>query len=97
MQPVPSFATVLAACLQVVSAFHVPLQLIAHDISPSLTRMHIELGSKLCKGSSIYIADSPDSRSHIERWSKSAKGDILIVVTPTCEKDVAVAVPLPSS
>ena len=92
MQPLLSFATFVTACFLAVHAYQIPLRLIAPDISPSLSRMRLELGSKLCKGSSIHIGDSPDSKSHTERWSKSANGDILIVVTPICEKDVAVAV-----
>ncbi|KAL8882006.1 MAG: hypothetical protein Q9198_000914 [Flavoplaca austrocitrina] len=54
--------------------------------------MRAELGSQLCEGSSVYISNNPDSRQHTERWSTAAEGEVLIVVAPTCVKDVARAV-----
>ncbi|KAI4180354.1 MAG: hypothetical protein L6R41_007284 [Letrouitia leprolyta] len=53
--------------------------------------MRAEFGSQLCKNSTLYVSDS-DSRSHTERWSTAAEGDVLIIVVPACEKDVATAV-----
>ncbi|KAL8668916.1 MAG: hypothetical protein Q9168_006469 [Polycauliona sp. 1 TL-2023] len=92
MRYLPLLATVLAIGLRPVSAIQIPLRLKAQDVSPSLSHMQAELGFQLCKGSSVYISDSPDSRIHTERWSTAAEGESLIVVTPTCGEDVARAV-----
>lgn len=54
--------------------------------------MGAELGSRLSNNSLVYISKDLDSRDHTERWSTAAEGDVLIVVVPTCEKDVATAV-----
>ncbi|KAL8951392.1 MAG: hypothetical protein Q9222_002642 [Ikaeria aurantiellina] len=51
--------------------------------------MQAELGSQLCKNSSVYISNKPGSRDHTERWSTAAEGEVLLVVVPACEKDVA--------
>lgn len=85
-------AITLAVCLHFVSAFQIPLILRPPDVSPSLTRMGAELGSRLSNNSLVYISKDLDSRDHTERWSTAAEGDVLIVVVPTCEKDVATAV-----
>lgn len=86
------FATALVSYLYLVSTFQTPLGLRAQDLSPSVSRMQAELGSELCHNSAIYISNNSDSRVHTERWSTAAEGDVLIVVVPTCEKDVASAV-----
>lgn len=92
MRSLLGFATALAVCLHYVSAFQTPLMLRPHDISPSLSRMQAELGSQLCKGSSVYLSNYLGSRDHTERWSTAAEGDVMLVVAPTCEKDVATVV-----
>ncbi|KAI4093259.1 MAG: hypothetical protein LQ339_007737 [Xanthoria mediterranea] len=94
MRSLLGFATALAVCLHYVSAFQTPLMLRPHDISPSLSRMQAELGSQLCKGSSVYLSNYLGSRDHTERWSTAAEGDVMLVVAPTCEKDVATVVKL---
>ena len=87
-----SFVTALAACFHLGSSFQIPLGLRPHEISPSLSRMHAELGSQLCEGSSIYVSSNPDARAHTERWSTAAEGDVLIVVAANCAGDVVRAV-----
>lgn len=86
------FATALISYLDLVSAFEIPLGLRIQELSPSVSRMQAELGSQLCHNSAIYTSDNSDSRFHTERWSTAAEGDVLIVVVPTCEKNVASAV-----
>ncbi|KAL8646739.1 MAG: hypothetical protein Q9226_006733 [Calogaya cf. arnoldii] len=54
--------------------------------------MQAVLGSRLSESSLVYISNNPGTRNHTERWSTAAEGELLIVVTPTSEKDVARAV-----
>ena len=69
-----------------------PSEPLRRDTTPSASRIQSELGPKLCKGSSIYFPSSPEFADLTERWSVRAEGDILVVVVPACDNDVALAV-----
>jgi hypothetical protein len=60
--------------------------------TPSNTRIQADLGPKLCKGALIYFPSSPEFGEYTKRWSTAAEGDILVVVVPSCDSDVATTV-----
>ncbi|KAL9018643.1 MAG: hypothetical protein Q9185_004054 [Variospora sp. 1 TL-2023] len=64
---------------------------------PSASKIQAELGPKLCQGAEIYFPGSPEFGEYTERWSKAAEGDILVVVLPGCQRDVATAVKFANS
>ena len=80
------------AGIRLSSAAVTPFELSARDTTPSPARIQSELGPKLCKKSSIYFPSSPEFGNYTEHWSIAAEGDILVVVVPRCDKDIAVAV-----
>ncbi|KAI4136195.1 MAG: hypothetical protein LQ341_005794, partial [Variospora aurantia] len=55
------------------------------------SKIQADLGPKLCQGAEIYFPGSPEFGEYNDRWSKAAEGDILVVVVPGCQRDVATA------
>ncbi|KAL8790938.1 MAG: hypothetical protein Q9213_000363 [Squamulea squamosa] len=74
------------------SAIPTSIELVPRQSTPSASKIQTHLGSKLCGRSSIYFPSSPEFGQYTERWSTEAEGDILVVVVPGCQKDVATAV-----
>ena len=84
------FAAALVAWFPSTSA--TPIELTVREVTPSASKIQADLGPKLCKGASIYFPSSPEFGEYTERWSTEAEGDILVVVVPGCQKDVATVV-----
>ena len=82
----------VVVAIQAAAAGRTPFGLTTRDWTPSTSKIQAELGPKLCKGGSIYFPSSPEFGNYTTRWSTAAEGDILVVVIPKCEKDVATAV-----
>ena len=86
----------LIAAIHSAIAVPAPIELTSRDFTPSTSKIQAELGLKLCKGASIYFPNSPEFGEYTTRWSTASEGDILVVIVPACEKDVATAVSLNS-
>lgn len=85
-------AATLLALLPSTFAIPTPIELTALPFTPSVSKIQADLGSKLCKETSLYFPSSPEVGKYTERWSTEAEGDILVVVIPGCQKDVATVV-----
>jgi hypothetical protein len=75
-----------------VTALSLALEPEKRGTTPSNTRIQADLGPKLCKGALIYFPSSPEFGEYTKRWSTAAEGDILVVVVPSCDSDVATTV-----
>ncbi|KAG8530172.1 uncharacterized protein KY384_005655 [Bacidia gigantensis] len=84
--------TAFITLLQTVVATPAPFELTIREATPSPANIQANLGSKLCKGASIYFPSSPEFGKFTTRWSIAAEGDILVVVVPACAKDVSTVV-----
>ncbi|KAL8646384.1 MAG: hypothetical protein Q9210_006173, partial [Variospora velana] len=82
----------LALARPVVSTTPTPAGLVTREFPPGASKIQADLGPELCKGASIYFPSSLEFGEYTERWSIAAEGDILVVVVPGCQRDVATAV-----
>lgn len=73
------------------SVYAVSYELKQHPRATPLTYAKIlqELRPRLSKKASLYFPTSPSYKNYTELWSESAVGDILVVVVPAIDSDVA--------
>lgn len=93
-----SFRTMIFSLLAILflSTFVVSYELKQQPrVTPlSYAKIRQELKPRLTREASLYFPPSPSYKNYTDLWSESAIGDIIVVVVPAADSDVAETVSL---
>ena len=89
MLQIVSIAAVLTAAAPFASAVPALLMRSTPGLTPTPSSIQANLGARLAKTSTLYFPSNPEFGEYTERYSTASEGDILMVVVPGCEEDVA--------